>query len=684
MAPVWQYDGKQYESGDTIKLCRDKGAPDEIKDLNIGGGDDFSWDWAPKPGLKNLTGTINQILLTNTPMRYAAKPTEALGGCSDSLILTIIPYINPDPPTVTSPITYCRYGSAKPLVAIGAAGAPIKYYTTATGGTAYSSYIPNTNAPGTFTYYATQTNGICESGRTPITVIVNPIPNLDSFTLQHPSKCDALDGWIMFKADLKNETYTVYIDKDGFGTPPLTLTSDSKGFIKIPGLGVGSYSAIYIVNKFGCVSNTYYGPIVLKGPMVLDPIVSNNGPICEGEIAKLFTMDVAGTTYLWKGPGGFTSTNSNPTFIASMALDGIYTLVTKKDNCISNPVPTTLVIYPSPKNPKLGDQAICEGNTLDLYVFPEVNTVYTWTGGLDGFVGATSSLTRKNIQLSGSGRYTLYATNEHGCKMYDTLNVEVDPRVQLSHSADTSICFKDSIMLWANTNTNTVLWSPDSGINDKTSKTPRISPNATITYTITAISDHGACPDTSGQVKVSVIPTPKVVGYDTLVRMNIPYTLLPNFGQNVIKWKWIPSDSLSCSDCPNPVFNSSKMMTYVVYGSDEKGCTGSDKVTVRVFCDGANVTMPNAFTPNGDGNNDIFYVRGQGFSVKSFSIYNRLGQEVFTRSNFSPNDAQYGWDGTFGGQAISDAAGFVYVIEVICLNSGNEPMLIKGTVLMIK
>jgi gliding motility-associated-like protein len=166
--------------------------------------------------------------------------------------------------------------------------------------------------------------------------------------------------------------------------------------------------------------------------------------------------------------------------------------------------------------------------------------------------------------------------------------------------------------------------------------------------------------------------------------MNIPYTLLPNFGQNVIKWKWIPSDSLSCSDCPNPVFNSSKMMTYVVYGSDEKGCTGSDKVTVRVFCDGANVTMPNAFTPNGDGNNDIFYVRGQGFSVKSFSIYNRLGQEVFTRSNFSPNDAQYGWDGTFGGQAISDAAGFVYVIEVICLNSGNEPMLIKGTVLMIK
>jgi gliding motility-associated-like protein len=107
-------------------------------------------------------------------------------------------------------------------------------------------------------------------------------------------------------------------------------------------------------------------------------------------------------------------------------------------------------------------------------------------------------------------------------------------------------------------------------------------------------------------------------------------------------------------------------------------------VNIKVFCDGANLTMPNAFTPNGDGNNDIFYVRGTGFSVKSFSIYNRLGQLVFKKENFLPNDPQQGWDGTFGGQAISDAAGFVYMIEIICYNSSNEPELLKGTVLMIK
>ena len=62
----------------------------------------------------------------------------------------------------------------------------------------------------------------------------------------------------------------------------------------------------------------------------------------------------------------------------------------------------------------------------------------------------------------------------------------------------------------------------------------------------------------------------------------------------------------------------------------------------------------------------------------------RLGQLVFSKENFTPNDPKFGWDGTFNGQEISDAAGFVYMMEVICFNSKNAPELIKGTVLMIK
>jgi gliding motility-associated-like protein len=180
------------------------------------------------------------------------------------------------------------------------------------------------------------------------------------------------------------------------------------------------------------------------------------------------------------------------------------------------------------------------------------------------------------------------------------------------------------------------------------------------------------------------MPSPAVSGYDTLVRMNIPYTITPVYGQDAVKWNWVPADSLSCSDCPNPVFVSRTDKTYLVYVSNSLGCTSVDTVTVRVFCDGASVTMPNAFTPNNDGHNDLYYVRGQGFSVKRFIIYNRLGQEVFHKENFLPNDRSYGWDGTMNGAAISEAAGFVYLLEVACFNSGYEPMVMKGTVLLIR
>jgi hypothetical protein len=158
----------------------------------------------------------------------------------------------------------------------------------------------------------------------------------------------------------------------------------------------------------------------------------------------------------------------------------------------------------------------------------------------------------------------LNAINDFGCKMSDTILVVIDPRVTLSHSKDTSICHKDSISLFVTTNTSSVIWSPSKGMNDSSSKNPRVSPDSTTVYTVRARTDHNTCPDTSGLVKVTVIPTPKVVGYDTSVRMNIPYTILPTYGQDVIKWRWTPADSLSCSDCPNPVFNSNRQMVYKV------------------------------------------------------------------------------------------------------------------------
>jgi gliding motility-associated-like protein len=94
------------------------------------------------------------------------------------------------------------------------------------------------------------------------------------------------------------------------------------------------------------------------------------------------------------------------------------------------------------------------------------------------------------------------------------------------------------------------------------------------------------------------------------------------------------------------------------------------------------VFIPNTFSPNADGANDVFFVRGSGtFQVRALRVYNRWGQLVFEKRNGSANNPSDGWDGTFNGQQL-DAAAFVYQADVICRN--GQLFTFKGSVSLIR
>ncbi len=203
--------------------------------------------------------------------------------------------------------------------------------------------------------------------------------------------------------------------------------------------------------------------------------------------------------------------------------------------------------------------------------------------------------------------------------------------------------------------------------------------------------EKDACADTDS-VLISFIPSPtidagpdrRVLQGDTIC-INATGTLIDALG-------WTPNPALSCDICLNPTITSSKSDSYIITVTATTGCKARDTVNVTVFCDGSRVFIPNSFSPNGDGENDIFYPRGKGVgTLKSFIIFNRQGQKVFERSNIELNDITAGWNGNYKGVTLpADAINgkllrtevFVYVIEAEC--ASGSPVTIKGDVTLFR
>ncbi|WP_169749117.1 PKD domain-containing protein [Flavihumibacter petaseus] len=159
-------------------------------------------------------------------------------------------------------------------------------------------------------------------------------------------------------------------------------------------------------------------------------------------------------------------------------------------------------------------------------------------------------------------------------------------------------------------------------------------------------------------------------------------TLPVSYSSNVMTWTWTPANNLSCTNCGTPTANPQFTTNYNIAVVDSNGCRATSNIVVTVLCVGDNYFIPNTFSPNNDGQNDVFYPRGKGLNrIQSMRIFNRWGEIVFEKKNFPANDRSQGWDGMVRGmKAQSDA--YVYIIEVICDNGQIVPL--KGNVTLIR
>jgi gliding motility-associated-like protein len=192
--------------------------------------------------------------------------------------------------------------------------------------------------------------------------------------------------------------------------------------------------------------------------------------------------------------------------------------------------------------------------------------------------------------------------------------------------------------------------------------------------------------DSSGFYTVSLIAS-NDKGTDTLTR-TIYINPLPNaccnatitIGQNVqlsttnsISCSWQPSSGLSCTNCCNPVASPLATTTYTVTMTSDSGCNATEPITINVNC---SIFVPEAFSPNGDGQNDVLYVRGDCIKTMDFIVFDRWGNKVF-----ETNDKDNGWDGNSKGQAMNTGE---YVYSLTATKYDGTTIEKKGNVVLVR
>ena len=158
------------------------------------------------------------------------------------------------------------------------------------------------------------------------------------------------------------------------------------------------------------------------------------------------------------------------------------------------------------------------------------------------------------------------------------------------------------------------------------------------------------------------IEMPTKMAVEKGLPFEIPIEIFPNNEPVIAEWN--PNEGLSCFDCLIPNFTPKFSTDYSLRVEDYLGCEGTSNVSVIIK--DSKIELPNSFSPNGNGNNDVFYLQSKEGLVKvirSFLIFDRWGNQLFNRVNINANDAAAGWNGKVNG-VHAPTGTYVYKLEI--------------------
>jgi gliding motility-associated-like protein len=275
------------------------------------------------------------------------------------------------------------------------------------------------------------------------------------------------------------------------------------------------------------------------------------------------------------------------------------------------------------------DLSLCEGRQQFLQA--ENGNAWNWF--------PSSSLSSPSIQdpIASPDDTTLYVveiTNSCGSG-FDSVTVNViHPEMEVFGGGN--ICAGDTIAAWA-TGALSYSWSPAAAANPSDAALVYLSPENSTVFEVTGVDEFNCVATAS--VNVNVYPRAEIdAGPDA--HFDYPDSIMLYGNAMGFACYWWPSDGLSCDTCEQTLASPVEPTVYHLAIVDDFGCVNDDSVFVRPYFP---LFVPNAFTPNADGVNDVFQVSGKTVTGFHFTIFNRWGMKVF--ESF---DMQTPWTGDAG------------------------------------
>ncbi len=278
-----------------------------------------------------------------------------------------------------------------------------------------------------------------------------------------------------------------------------------------------------------------------------------------------------------------------------------------------------------------------------------------------------------------AGTYTIQITDSLGCILSNTYNINEPPALNIQTVSTVAYCRGACIgtaqtLVQGGNGGYQYVWS-DPAQQQTALAIQLCSGNYTVTVT-----DSKGCLITD---TIQVIYSDSLPMIDATADTNQLYqgqstTLHADPTINYVI-NWSPSTSLNSSSSTDPLSTPPQTTTYTLSIIDRNQCSNSDTVTIfvkDVLCTEPEIFIPNAFSPNGDQQNDKLYVRGNTIESMQLVIYDRWGEKVFESTQKNS-----GWDGTYKGKAVAPGV-FAYYLEVICFDQNK--FIKKGNITVIR